>query len=403
MAETTTNGNNRVPRPESMRRVVDRAPRELAGVRLVTPGESQREAVLQCAATGMLVGGLFYGMVGIFLSDIPGVPFVSPSLSFIFGALTAWQCYVNGLKVIRVNRRGILLFLGRPLLDRIYLNGAHHIFPLLFRLVEVPGNGEIYSVTVKPDKPVAKDNIPVHIGGIRRAQLWVRVFNPFQYFLAQDASLALESAFLDRCRKLINQASHALGMINEKAVLDDFLELDGEAYQPNHEQHVWMRRRLSDLMFDIEDQKDEAGETKTARVFEDIDAVMESAGLFRQEAELLGFEVINVVPPSIDLPEEIQAVSGEKQKQLDKNAALSRQMGTIREEAKKIKEALPGISDADALDRVNLAGGQNVTRQIFGFPGIDNAIEKGALSIAAALVGNNKKDDSGDTSGPKKP
>ena len=244
----------------------------------------------------------------------------------------------------------------------IFTGGQFWIARGFEKMTITPGPEQPFYMTMPKDTPEAKDLIKVFIGYERGCQLVIRVVNPIRYSKASNPSVdsGIEDLFLDQVRLFVNKMSYAAGIMNEKSLLEEFLELDrANPDFPTKRREV--AQKLSGLTVDR--PEDDTGTLVPQHVFtpDAVEAVMERAGDLQRTVQERGMVIDDVLSPSIDLPPEIDAAASKKQVQIEENEVFDLKADAIRRQAKQMTTEL-NVSGADALDRVGMILGQNVER-----------------------------------------
>lgn len=311
-----------------------------------------------------------------------------------FGTLPT--VFLSGLRKHPYPRVGVQFFLGNQT-GEVYAPGWGWAYPFLQSSLITPGPDEELSLTMPATDPEAKDHITVHIGRKNPTILQVKVVDSRRYVRINNPQLAIDSSYQNQARLFVNQMESAINIVAEKALFEEYLEIEPLPDDVNHpdyvrlyEEHMDLKARLCQLTYTMEDSSG----TKYERVVfsrDAVESVMSRAGTLRKEATDWGIMIDNITTPSVELPASIAAAAEAKQAQREQNEVLELRAEAFTRTSMQLKKKL-GLTGTDAADRVGMMSGQPVTRTVTenrndNRLGLSGPLEDATIAVLSTVPG----------------
>lgn len=368
---------------------------------LITPGQSLTKGAVVSPFVGLVAAVIV--CVGAKL--VFDLTFVTRMLFVPAWTTVSVTYFLIGLFMVTFQGVAVRQWLGDKT-DDLYINGYHWRMWPFEKALGTPGPDQNFFLAMPATEPEGKDTVKVYIGSKENALVEIIVFSPLLYTGTDDPEHLVTGSYGNHVRQLVNQQRFGLGLLEDKALLEDYLELPPHPDHPinkrvgmtftQHDRDALIKRYtdIRERMLRLKTKRkgpDQVEVEYTVFEPEGVDAVMARAGRFVEELWENGMHPRKMLAPSMDPSITVDAAANEKEVQRHKNEVLAMKAGAQRDQALAHKDAL-GITGEDALDRIGMIEGQDVSRNIFGVSGLQDFLKVVGGAAAIYIASNTKTD-----------
>lgn len=314
-----------------------------------------------------------------YLGDILG-----PAIGLVLGGVAAYWLYATGLRIVPINKKGLLKFFDEPLAWLSFKNGTHWVPPGCDIQV-APSPQETLFKEMPWAIISAQDRNTIYFGvpddGAPQNGLQFTVLDAALYIKTPKAIETLRKAWLTEGRLFFSLLTEAAGVNAAKMLFDDFVELPRRGDPTATAKYGALERSLRTATFGTDDK----------RLFSNasVNVLRDNFGHFAEEAATWGLGKLQAQTPNIRQNPETDAAAASEVTRQAELRNLAARGDKVLELQQKMSGGAKMSPDLAALVAIRLDGQPvNLSHQKVHVEGLEGMGGDAAGRIVAEAVEN---------------